>query len=346
MKILTYNLWHGLTPSSAVSMEYLEPEARRRQRLLMQLKLIKSLEFDLGLFQEVNPLFERASELEAETEKSTTYQSDLVGIKILGMGLPNFLNSGLLTLAEGKYHLRRVRGVKLSGPGRSFVSPWLSFQLKEERYALLSEFLHPQWGRGLVVNTHLHHGLELTDPLTEEIRTASKEFGLSSTVENEIFDRLLKGNERRLKEMKRLIDEVMKIQDRYNVILIGGDFNARPESEVGQLLKEYDFKDSFTMQSEVSEAYTYDRERNSANHKLQARFPLTVRFEDLSFSKKITLGLREILTRHEHSQRRIDQVWVKSSFRFKSKVELIGLEEEAGFAPSDHFGYLVSLEEF
>lgn len=368
MKILTYNLWHGLTPSSAISMEHLEPEARRRTRLMMQLRLLSELDFDLGLFQEVNPLLERVSQIERETGLHGCFQSDLVGVKVLGVGIPNTLNSGLFTAAKDQYQLRRVKGIKLSGAGRSFVSPWLSFQLKEERYALFSEFIHSQWGRVLVVNAHLHHGLELTEGLTQELKAAVVEYGLSSSVESELFERLHKGNERRLKEMKRLMDEVQRMSERYSVVIVGGDFNSRPDGEVGQLLKEYGFVDSFSMQSSVPEAFTYQREGNLANHRLQARFPLSVQFEDLSFSKKVTLALQEILTRHEQSSRRIDQIWVRSlsgarvdsgegteqskgiaekssgvAPTMRSSVSLVGFEGDEGFAPSDHFGYLVEL---
>lgn len=324
-------------------MEYLEPEARRRARFRLQLQTLRSTEFDLGLFQEVNPLLERVSQIESEVGMTGTFQSDLVGVKVLGMGLPNHLNSGLLTLAADRYQLRRVKGVKLSGPPRSFVSPWLSFQLQEGRYALLSEFIHPDWGRVLVANTHLHHGLELTESLEEELRRRAAELGLSSSVEKELLDRLRRGNQRRLREIKRLLDEIRLLESRYSVVILGGDLNSRPEGEVADLLKSHGFEDSFTLQNELSEALTFDREKNLANHRLLTRFPLSVRFEDLSFSKKITLSLKEILIKHEQSPRRIDQIWVKGG-KFRCRAELIGLESEEGFAPSDHFGYLISLE--
>ncbi len=327
-------------------MEALEPEARRRARLVMQLKALESAKFDVGLFQEVNPLLERTSQIEAQLQLTGCFQSDLVGVKVLGMGIPNNLNSGLLTVAADKYQLRRVGGFKLSGIGRSFVSPWLSFQLKEERYALFCELIHPDWGRVLVVNTHLHHGLELNDSLEKIIKEKIKEFDLSASVETEIFERLHQGNHRRLKEMKRLIDEIERLQGRYSLVILGGDFNESAEGQVGQLLKECGFKDSFDFQTEHKVLNTFDREHNLANHKLQARFPLSVQFQDLSFSKKVTLSLREILTSQEQRPRRIDQIWVKAKGKsFKTQVELIGLEEEVGFAPSDHFGYLISLEE-
>lgn len=312
---------------------------------MMQLQLLKKASFDVGFFQEVNPLLERSSQIEADLNVTVSYQSDLVGVKVLGMGFPSHLNSGLLITAQPQYQLRRVGGVKLSGPQRSFVSPWLSFQLQEERYALMGELMHPSWGRVLVVNTHLHHGLELTEALEDEVKAFCVENSLSSSVQGELFDRLLKGGQRRLKELKRLLGEVKRLQERYSVIILGGDLNAPSGGELGQLLKEYGFLDSFALQDEVRDGFTFHREKNLSNHRLQARFPLSVKFEDLSFSKKITLGLQEILTRHEQGARRIDQLWVKSERVFKTQVELVGFEEEVGFAPSDHFGYLLSLTE-
>jgi len=345
MKILTYNLWHGLAPSSALTMEFLEPEARRRARFAMQLKLLKGLNFDVGFFQEANPLLERSSQMQNELKMNSFFQSDLVGIKVLGIGLPPHLNSGLLTLGTPSLHLRKVEGFKLSGPQRSFVSPWVSFQLQEERYALFCELMHPDWGRVLMVNTHLHHGLELTEEFEKELRQRARELELSGQVEAEIFDRLQKGNQRRLREMKHLLGEVRRLEERYSVVILGGDMNSRPDSEVAQLLREYGFKDSFEGQTQFKELYTFDGEKNQANHKLQARFPLSVKFEDLSFSKKVTQSLKEILTGFENSPRRIDQLWVKAKHKhFRTQAELVGLEEDVGFAPSDHFGYMMDLE--
>lgn len=345
MKILTYNLWHGLAPKGPLSMEFLEPEPRRKIRLKMQLDLLKSLNFDLGLFQEVNPLLDRAHQLQAHMGMETFYQSDLVGVKVFGLGLPGDLNSGLLSLSKDSLQMRRVKGVKLSGAGRSFVSPWLSFQLREERYALLTETIHPVWGRVLVVNTHLHHGLELTEALQEELEKEATQLDLNASVLSEILDRLQKGNQRRLMEMKRLMGVIESLSSRYSMVILGGDLNARPDGELGQLLKDFGYKDSFALQDEVKEAFTFDPSANSANHMIQSKFPLSVKFEDLSFSKKVTDRLGELLSRHEASARRIDQIWIKSkNLRFKTKVQMLGFEEEAGFAPSDHFGYFVELE--
>ncbi|HAG91746.1 MAG TPA: hypothetical protein DCL41_07735 [Bdellovibrionales bacterium] len=327
-------------------MEFLEPEVRRKSRYQMQLDLLELTEFDVGLFQEVNPLLDRSHTFEKSLKREAFYQSDLVGVKILGVGLPGDLNSGLMTLAPKAFGMRRVKGVKLSGMGRSFVSPWLSFQLREERYALLTEFIHPDWGRVLVVNTHLHHGLELTEALEEELTQKSSELEISSSVLNEVFDRLQKGNQRRLREMKNLMGVIESISSRYAMVVLGGDLNERPDGEVGQLLKDYGFEDSFQLQHLMLDMKTFDSHKNESNHHIQSRFPLTVPFEDLSFSKKTTEGLREILSRHEGSARRIDQIWVRAKGKsLKTDVKLIGLEGEEGFAPSDHFGYLVHLQE-
>lgn len=343
MKILTYNLWHGLAPSSAVSMTALEPTSRLKKRQALQLEVLREISFDVGFFQEVNPLVDRTTQLENVLHKDSLFQSDLVGVKFLGFGLPVDLNSGLLVLADPTLQMRRVQGLKLSGQRSSIVSPWLSLQFKEERFALLGEVLHPEWGRVLVINTHLHHGLEMTQQLEEDLERVCKELTLSSAVRSELFDRVRRGNDRRLGEIQHLLEVVSSLQGRYSVIILGGDFNSRPDSSASQALREFGFLDSFELQNVHKEMFTYDQDANKANHMIQARFPLSVKFDDLTFSDQVRAALLSVFSKNESASRRIDQIWVKADLSLKSNVSLVGLPEPEGFAPSDHFGYLVDL---
>jgi endonuclease/exonuclease/phosphatase family metal-dependent hydrolase len=346
MRVLTFNLWHGLSPSSPVAFEALEPTGRRALRQEQQVRLLRELKPDICFFQEVNPIGARASELGDALRMDTAFQPDLVGLKLFGVGLPLNLNSGLLTLADHSYGLRKLAGVSLSRPGTHLVHSWGSWQLKEERFALFAETMLPNWGRVLLINTHLHHGLEATPEFLADLEKLADEMDLSPAVVSEIHRRLEKGSERRAQELGVLIENLHKFERRAEVVLIGGDFNASPDSEFGGALRDLGFRDTWKEAHATEPGFSFDKTRNPANHLLQAHFPLTLVVEDLSFSTKTKEALLALARKQESRPRRIDYVWMRSdSVELKiKKVDLVGLPDEEGLAPSDHFGVCADIE--
>ena len=346
MRILTFNLWHGLSPSSPVAFEALEPSGRRSLRQDLQVSLLRELKPDICFFQEVNPITMRAAVLGDALQMDFAFQPDLVGLKLFGIGLPLNLNSGLLTLAGHSHGIKKLEGVSLSRPGRHLVHSWGSWQLKEERFALFAETMLPNWGRVLLVNTHLHHGLEATPEFLADLDKLATERELSASVVGEIRRRLDKGSERRAQELNVLIDTLKKYERRYEVVLLGGDFNASPDSEFGEMLKSLGFRDTWAEANPGVPGYTFDKAANSANHLLQENFPLTLVVEDLSFSAKTKEALLALARRQENRSRRIDYVWMRAnSLSLKIKnAELFGLPDAEGFAPSDHFGVCADIE--
>jgi len=346
MRFLTFNLWHGLTPSSPVAFEALEPSGRRSLRQDLQIALLRELKPDICCFQEVNPVGSRAPVMSDALHMDYAYQPDLVGLKLFGVGLPLNLNSGLLTLAGHSYGLRKVEGVSLSRPGSHLVHGWGSWQLKEERFALFSETMLPNWGRVLIVNTHLHHGLEATPAFLEELDKLAEEMELSPSVVSEVKARLDKGSERRSAELKVLLETLQKYERRYEVVVIGGDFNASPESEFGGALHLAGFRDVWGEANPSDPGLTFDRTRNVANHLLQANFPTTLMVEDLSFSSKVKDALMALAKKQERRPRRIDYLWVRAeSVQLKiTGAQLVGMPNAEGLAPSDHFGVCADIE--
>ena len=81
MRILTFNLWHGLSPSTLIAFEALEPSARRELREQMQLEVLKQVSPDIAFFQEVNPVSVRAPILEGVLKSKSATQPDLVGAR-------------------------------------------------------------------------------------------------------------------------------------------------------------------------------------------------------------------------------------------------------------------------
>lgn len=339
MRFLTFNLWHGLSPVSPVLFEGLEPAERRRLREQQQLRILREVSPDVGFFQEVNPVVKRGPEIATHLGMDLTFQPDLVGLKLFGLGLPLNLNSGLVTVAARRLQARRIAAVSLSRPGLNLVRPWGSWQLKEERFALFTEVSSDDLGHTLLINTHMHHGLESTAEYLEQLEVLGGTLELSASAMSEMKDRLARGNQRRNQELAVLLRALEKHEKSYDSVVLAGDFNASPASELNQILREMGFRDAWSEACPQDPGLTYDRTRNEANHVLQASFPLTLVVEDLSFSAKVKEALLRLAREHEYRPRRIDYVWFKSNRMLQvASARLVGLPDAEGLAPSDHFG--------
>lgn len=343
MKILTMNLWHGLSPSNPLMFERLEPDERRKLREGIQIDLLKKIDPDVAFFQEVNPVTTRFHQLCDSLQRQGVFQPDLVGLKLFGYGLPLHLFSGLVILSRPAWPIKTVDTVSLSGQ-RSFVHSWASLQVKEERFAIFAETKQAGIGRILLINTHLHHGLEATESFTASFSRVMEQMDLSQSAQSELHERLMAGNERRSREVSVLLRHLSTIKDKFDLTVLGGDFNCEPEGEIGQRLRDLGFVDIWRSDHRTDPGYTFDREHNLANHILQDRFPLTFLVEDLSFSDKTREALEKAAREQERRPRRIDQLWVRTSGRLSSRSELVGYPDERGMAPSDHFGVLADLE--
>lgn len=346
MRFLTFNLWHGLSPSSLVAFEALEPAERRRLREELQVQVLREINADFSFFQEVNPVAHRAPALSQALDASAAFQPDLVGLKLFGLGLPLNLNSGLLILAQKRWGLKWIEAVSLSRPGPSRVRSWGSWQLKEERFALFAETMIPRWGRVLLVDTHLHHGLELTADFLQEIERLGEELQLSASIISELKTRLARGNQRRAQELATLLRALERHQKRYEAVILAGDFNASPVSDLSQMLRDMGFRDAWSEVHGEDPGFTFDHNRNPANHLLQSRFPLTLVVEDLSFSASIKDSLLRLARTQENRPRRIDYLWFRApDLGLKVKrAELVGFPNKEGLAPSDHFGVVTEID--
>ena len=346
MRFVTFNLWHGLTPGTPVAFDELEPAGRKALREELQFDVLRELQPDICFFQETNPVGPRAAHFSTELGMDYCFQPDLVGMKLFGLGIPYNLNSGLLTMARRPLGLKCLEGVSLSRPGTNLVHSWGSWQLKEERFALFSETMLPKWGRVLLINTHLHHGLEATPGFLQELEQLANEMDLSEGVVSELKSRLAAGSERRGRELAALLDALKQYESRYEVVILGGDFNASPEGGFGSELRDAGFVDVWGAAHPVEPGFSFDSTRNQANHRMLTEFPITLVVEDLSFSSKVKEALMALARRQESRPRRIDYLWMRAN---SSKLEvatarLFGEPNSEGLAPSDHFGVCADIE--
>jgi endonuclease/exonuclease/phosphatase family metal-dependent hydrolase len=330
MKVLTFNAWHGLDGKGTLSHGELETPAGRACRLERQVWKLSECGPDLAFLQEVNPLPRRLPQLARALCMNTVSQTDLCGIKIWGKGVPTNLTSGLAILA--KYELRKLEGLRLSGSRWSFATPHLSFQLVETRYALLAELRNSPMGRLLLVNTHLHHGLEPSQRLLEELQRLFDCNIVSAAQRDEILKLLNRARERRARESHRLLDRVEKLAPAYDGVILAGDMNADPESATVKQFRNHDLVDIVP-----AGLNTWDKTANPHIFRLSENFELTV--PDFGIA-----AVRSMLRTHESRPTRLDYIFTskKLSARVQA-VNLFGHDMDPEKSISDHFGIYATL---
>jgi endonuclease/exonuclease/phosphatase family metal-dependent hydrolase len=335
-----------MVPGGRLGFERLEPAPRIAKRHLAASVAVADAKADIVLFQEVQPLPERAKVWQGILPRLSAYfQPDLCGIKIAGIGWPPSLQSGLVTLVNSKWSPRWVQSFKVSGPPAGIATAGFSLQWAETRYALFVEFLHQDWGRVLCANTHLHHGLELTDPLRSDLKQLQLKGALTEAALVDLKKRIAQADLRRLSEVRQILSRMQKIKGRYNLILLGGDFNFESQSQAYQEIVRFGFKDLWLSPENNDPGLTFDGARNLSNHEITRRVPLSINVEDLSFSPKSRQLVKDCLHRQEERGRRVDYL-----FAFSPDVKLtvnstslIGIPEQGEIAPSDHFGILAGI---
>lgn len=342
LSFATLNLWHGLSFDSKLRFSFLEPKTRRKMRERLQVETFKELDADVYFLQEVNPVWERSLEISEALEKVAFEQTDLAGVKLFGVGFPLNLNSGLVTLVPDRWSPRQLGVIQLSGHRGAKAATLYSFQLDECRYAILTEAIHPQMGKILLVNTHLHHGLEWKEAYRPELEAWIKKYDVSQSVSEELFKRMKAANERRSYEVNRLLSKLSNLRSTYQLMVLGGDLNFSPQSELYQDLVDFGFHDETAVKQ--NELLTWMPEGNQANHHFQGQFPPTVFVEDLTFSPMAQQDLIALIRKWEAESRQLDYVFTCSSKEFSSRLRVFGQPTDEKLALSDHFGVFLEAE--
>lgn len=349
MKVLTYNLWHGLNGKGITRFGELEPAGRRHRRFYAQLELFAQAKPDLILLQELLPAPRHAQYLAQRLGYQQVHQVDNSGLKLYGFGWPSNLESGLAILWNHSLQLIESRSVRLSGSPLALNHSLLSVHLAEQRYALLSLFNHHQMGRGLVVNLHLHHGFETDEKMLERINEWYKAEKIDSVQQEKLEQRLTAGDQRREKEMSRLEAVLEEYQHDCDWCLIGGDFNSGQDNIPVHRLLDLGFKDVWREAHPDNDesGWTWDPEQNPENHRLTwDGFDIPLKWDDLGLSHEQKQQLTQFLRQQIKEHRRLDYLFF-SSKKFdiqQATAELFATKAVNGVIPSDHFGILAEVD--
>ncbi|MEO0337469.1 MAG: endonuclease/exonuclease/phosphatase family protein, partial [Pseudomonadota bacterium] len=296
LHLVTYNLWHGLSPTNWIRFKTLEPQSRREERQQNQSALLSQLNADVVFLQEINPVCARSLELSEKLNMNRHWCRDNAGLKFAGIGPPYNLDSGLTTLIKKSHITEWSKAIKLSGEKYNFLNRVGSLQWAESRWALLVSTVSPELGRVLWVNLHLHHGLELRESLRRAFENKVSSGLLSANVASEIEDRISIADERRQKELGRLFRKLNEVKERYSLIVMGGDFNASADSDVIDSVREFGFEP--LQDEDPGQMLSWDSDANPSNHQLTRNFDDPVLVEDLSFDRKTVEELQAMLRDH------------------------------------------------
>ena len=353
IRVLTYNTLHGLE-TSGITVRAGESKDVRQARLDRQYRQLATVEPDVILLQEVNPLPEMAETYVAALKRfglhyTEVHQVDACGLRITpGLAVVPGLNNGLVILARSPLQLRRVKGLRLSGTGR--CEDFMGLQINELRYALIAEIQNPDTGRSvLVVNTHLHSGLERDAFFLQKISEAQEQGRLRPEDVGDLVAVFEESQQRRLNEVRTLINEIarLKAEGTSVGVILGGDLNFEPGSPEYRELERAGLKDTYTIATGGGDLRSYDPPQNviagRGERDVPAALPKAVAHLPESEREKILDAYR----RGVSQPRRIDFLFVmRDSPAGRGgclRQELFGQSPAVAVEPgSDHYGVLVT----
>ena len=323
IRILTINVWSGLTYKGFFKMGEYEHHPDRRYELLVS--EIRNLDPDILAIQEANPLPYYVERLAADLNYQAIYRVALGGIRFGSFGIPTNMREGQAILVKKPWTITKLGRKRLSGGG--IATNWFSFHFREITQALLGKVLihdKPLY----VYNVHLHEGPFKGSALETMLKRLSQEMTIEKVEEAEKAAE--KDMERRRVEIANLIKFVEETLPPGMPAIILGDFNTTIESgELEPLLAGGRWVDSFRVKNPNEEGVTWDPQHNP-------------NYRPIGTSETPYDTLHAYHGSHPY---RIDFILVSSNIPrdhiLESRVVLTPVD---GLPPSDHYGVLTILK--
>ena len=370
LRVATLNTWNGLNGKGRLQFGVLETRAERMERLQRQVSLLKDLDADVILLQEVNPLPFRAHWYAVQLDKKEYNVTSNSGIK-LGWGPPYNLNEGLCVLVPHGWRCEFLGKFKLSGqlsfyPFRvsQVRSPYLSLQFHEARVATAMRLWipedrvsgHPGKTKSILIATaHLHHPPSLSLSNQElwqnEIRS-----GLSADEVVFLESEFRKSNSRRTKEMDSLGVWLQGLRKAGESMILGGDFNCEEGSDPYKSLVRKGWSDLWSLGVSGGPEATWDPGLNPF-----AARSLNFHFKAGTFNERVETALHWL----DFSPRRIDHLFayppsesaevnsdtlwgalgnLKGIQRFGGPEESLDRSKSSRGPVSDHYGVVAQFQ--
>src|SRR4030042_1009331 len=198
IRILTINVWSGLTYKGFFKMGRYRDDPEKRYHLLVS--EIGKLAPDIIAIQEANPLPHYAERLAKDLDYHVIYSVALGGIRFGSFGIPTNMREGQAILVKKPWTITRLGRKRLSGGG--ITTNWFSVHFCEIIQALLGKVLihdKPLY----VYNVHLHEGPFKGSALEAMLKHVSQ--AMTPEKAEEAKKAAEKGMQRRRVEIAKLI---------------------------------------------------------------------------------------------------------------------------------------------
>ena len=317
IRILTINVWSGLTYKGFFKMGQYPDDLQKRYDLLVE--EARRLDPDIIAIQEANPLPEYAKRLAADLNYSVAYRVALGGIRFGPVGIPTNLREGDVLLVKKPWIIGDLGRKRLSGSG--IATNWFCFQLGDATQAIGGRVMIES--RPLYVYTvHLHSGPFPGSTLDKSVERLAQE------ISKEEVEKARSGVERDVEQRRSELATLLKYIDEtlptgMPAILLG-DFNTSAESgELDPLLASGKWEDTFRLMNPHDEGATWDPSHNT------------------NFRQKLgtSTPYDRLCASHERHPSRIDFIFVNAAIPHDHILESrVVMTPVGGFSPSDHYG--------
>lgn len=322
IRILTINVWSGLTYKGFFRMGTYPDDPQKRYELLVA--EIRKLDPDIIGLHEANPLPAYAKRLAADLDYGGISRVALGGIRFGPVGIPANMREGEAILVKKPWTIEDLGRKRLSGSG--IATNWFCFQLGDATQAIAGRVMRD--GRQLYAYTaHLRaspfHGPALDQSIERLSHEVSKEKVEKArrSIERDI--------ELRRHELSTLAKYIKQTLPSGMPAVLLGDFNTTAESgELDPLLAGGKWVDTFRLKNPDDEGATWDPPHNP------------------NFRERAGGSTPYDLLRayHERHPFRIDFVFVNEAIPRDHILESrVVMTPVLGLSPSDHYGVLTVL---
>jgi endonuclease/exonuclease/phosphatase family metal-dependent hydrolase len=323
IRILTINVWSGLTYKGFFKMgEYQHHPEKRYQLLVSE---IRKLSPDVLAIQEANLLPFYAKRLAVDLDYEVIYRVALGGIRFGSLGIPTNMREGQAILVKKPWTIENLDKKRLGGQG--IATNWLCLHFGEITQALLGRVVI--YGKPLYLyNVHLHEGPFKGSVLEAMFKRLAQE--MTTEKLEEARKAIEKDIKRRKDEIANLIKFVEETLPPGMPAIILGDFNTTSESgELEPLLAGDRWVDSFRIMNPHEEGMTWDPQHNPNYRPAE--------------TVKDPYGTLQAY--HGSHPYRIDFILVNNHIPrddvLESRVVMTPMD---GLSPSDHYGVLTTLK--
>jgi endonuclease/exonuclease/phosphatase family metal-dependent hydrolase len=335
LRVLTYNVWHGLRSGESNKRFPGEESKDKESRVAAQIREIEKLSPDLIFLQEVNPNQPEARKYAQALGYDEIHKVTSCGLHLGGLyKIPRNMNEGIAILARPGLGLKRVGKKRLSGNARCTAT--YGFQTKESRYALFGEITVQ--GRSLLVaTTHLSAPPFVLSDFEENLEGLVAEGALKESQRDEILAQLETKRQRNLAETEKLLAQIEKRRverqnpGRTRSVVFGGDFNTAPGTPAIEAITAAGFRSA----TEGAELPTWNPVKNETNYSIGTKRAEPLPTFDLS-------QIEELLAVRTSTARQIDHLFVSEDLAVESAEMVLDQEVEERFL-SDHFALLAVL---